>query len=252
MKNIKFRTIIEMALFLLALFLLFLLLMKSGVGKPETLSDKVLFFGGLLLAIFGVLGIHEAGHLFTGMLQGFEFQLFVIGSLGIKKEDGRVQPYFNTDISYFGGVAVTAPVREDTENANKFSRIIIAGPIASFLFGLICLAVSLALAGLYASFVFITGVISLAIFFATTIPTKTGVFFSDRKRYQRLKTAGDEQQVELAMLRVLGRYAQHNSYVVIDEDDLNILMNDREPFIQYYGLVCHLCRQYESGGVADS
>ncbi len=63
--------------------------------------------------------------------------------------------------------------------------------------------------------------------------------------------AGNDQQVELAMMRILGRYMHDNSYKNINKDDIEKLTSDKIPFIQYYGFFCLLCSQYEAKGKSD-
>ena len=38
---------------------------------------------------FVVLGVHELGHLIAGLVQGFRFELFVVGPLGIRREEEK-------------------------------------------------------------------------------------------------------------------------------------------------------------------
>ena len=140
--------------------------------------------------IFVVLGVHEMGHLLIGLQQGFRFQLFVVGPLGIKREEERVKVYFNTNIGYYGGLAATTPVGDHPDNAKKFARILIAGPLASLLLALLFFGLAPLIGRPFGILFFIGSAISMAIFFATTIPSQTGMFFTDRKRYQRLITPG--------------------------------------------------------------
>lgn len=199
--------------------------------------------------IFAVLCVHELGHLITGLVQGFKFQLFVVGPLGIKSEENKAKLYLNKDIQYYGGVAATIPVNTDPENAKKFANVLLAGPIASMLFAII-------LGILYYSFDFqfqatlMVGIMaSVGIFLATTIPSKTGIFFTDRKRYQRLTSAGSDREVELAVLRITGIYGKDNSYANVDADDIEIMIGDDN--YKYIGLFTKLSYQIERNGYSE-
>ncbi|PSR08444.1 MAG: hypothetical protein C7N36_22060 [Bacteroidetes bacterium] len=198
------------------------------------------------------LGLHELGHLLAGLGQGFQFQLFVVGPLGIKREDDRIKVYLNKDLGAFGGMAATSPVTDDPANARKFARLILAGPLASVVFGGLLLGASLLVPTPFNILLFTGGAISLAVFLATTIPSQTGMFFTDRKRYQRLTTPGKDQEVELALLRIMGRYAQDNSYRNVALQDIETMAADDLPFIQFFGLFNLLAWQQEMRGTMDA
>ena len=81
--------------------------------------------------LFIVLGVHELGHLITGLIQGFRFELFVVGPLGIKRENNRIKVYLNKNIAHYGGLASTLPRNDNAENSRILANICLAGPIAS-------------------------------------------------------------------------------------------------------------------------
>lgn len=199
----------------------------------------------LVLSIFVVLGVHELGHLVVGLQQGFQLQLFVIGPLGIKREKNRIIYYFNKNLAYYGGICVTTPAEHHPDNAKKFGRIILAGPIASILLGILCLMVSIWIALPFKIIIVGASFMSFAIFLATTLPGKTGMFFTDRKRYQRLTTPGHDQEIELAIMRILGHSAKDESYRNVDKSDIELLIHDTLPFISYFGLFNLLVYEYE-------
>ena len=45
----------------------------------------------------------------------------------------------------------------------------------------------------------------------------------------------------------MGQYAQDNSYQNVDPADINILLEDEEPFMQYFGWFNKLYQQLEQG-----
>jgi len=218
--------------------------------KPDSSTGRYLSIVGIVIMGFVVLGVHELGHLIVGLMNGFRFELYVVGPLGIKREDDKVKVYLNKNIGYYGGVAGTSPV-DDVDVAKKFARILLAGPIASILFAIVCFIIAY-LAGKPIGFLFYTGgLISIAIFLATTVPSRTGMFFTDRKRYQRLTTPGKDQDVELAMLNIMGRFAKDKSYENVDMKDINTLVSDDLPFTKFYGLFNLVCIQLENDGVVE-
>ena len=201
---------------------------------------------GIILMLFVVLGVHELGHLITGLVQGFRFEIFVVGPLGIKKENNKIKVYLNKNIGHYGGIAATIPKNDNSENSKIFSKIILAGPIASFILALILFSLYFLL-NLNKPVIILTGALaSLGVFFITLIPMKTGMFFSDGKRYQRLTSNGPEKEVELAVLRVMGSYAKNDSYINVNPNDIEIMISDEH--YTYFGLFTKLTYQFEANG----
>jgi hypothetical protein len=219
--------------------------------KPESQTDKYLMIVGIIIIAHIVLMVHELGHLITGLVQGFGFDLFVVGFLGIKKEEGKTRFYWNTNLGYYGGVAATSPRDDSKDNPQKFARVLLAGPIASVLFAIICLSVAGLLVKPLGMIVYTGGITSVAIFLATTIPSKTGMFFTDRKRYQRLVTPGKAQQVELASLSIMGKFSKDHSYQNIKKEEIELLISEETPFVSYYGLFNMICWQLEHTGKVE-
>jgi len=222
-----------------------LLLKCRYAAETKSAADKVLTILLILPIIFATLAVHELGHLITGMLQGFKFQLFVVGPFGVKRKEDRINSYFNTNLAHYGGIAATSPADDHPDNAKKFGRIILAGPIASLLFAIICLTAASQAYGDLGFMFFTGGILSIGIFYATTIPSQTGMFFTDRKRYQRLITPGPDQDIEMAILRMPGKYSQENSYSNVSKADLQIMIEDPTPFIKFFGLFNLLCYEIE-------
>jgi hypothetical protein len=238
--------------------ILFFIMMKLTVEfefvknlKPDTTEEDIITIIGSIIIVHIVIVMHELGHLIAGLIQGFKFELFVVGLLGIKREGQKIKPYLNKNLGYYGGVAGTSPVDDSPENAKKFARILLAGPIASILFGIVCLVISLYIIKPLGIIFYTGGITSIGIFFATTIPSKTGMFFSDRKRYQRLVTPGKDQEVELAMLNIMGKFLKDHSYKDINREDIEILVSDDMEFIKYFGLFNMICWQLEQKGEVE-
>lgn len=201
---------------------------------------------GNILIIFFVLVIHELGHLLTGLFQGFRFELFVVGPLGIKRNKNNIKIYLNTDIQYYGGAAATLPRNTNFNNGRKFANILIAGPIASLLLAIVLGVIYYSFDIQFSKSIGIGALASFGIFLATTIPNKTGIFFTDRKRYQRLTSNGAEREVELAVLRLTGIYGKDSSYINADENDIEKMIGDSN--YKYLGLFTKLNYQFEKNG----
>lgn len=253
-KESKYTTYIEWFL----MFILFVGLMKTVFGsdmmqelKPEGRTQKILTFLGIILMMFVTLGAHELGHLLTGLANGFRFDLYVVGPLGVKREDDKVKFYLNKNLGYYGGVAGTSPREKHPDNAKKFARMILGGPIASLVFAVVCFLLAYFL-GKPFGILFLTGAaVSVGLFFATTIPSRTGMFFTDRKRYQRLITPGKAQDVELATLNIMGSFAKNQSYKNIDRADIETQISDDLPLFKFMGLYNMICYQQEMKGEVD-
>ncbi|WMN11541.1 M50 family metallopeptidase [Marivirga salinae] len=199
-----------------------------------------------IVMVFIVLGVHELGHLITGLKLGFRFELFVVGPLGIKKNHDKIRVYLNKNVAHYGGLAATLPTEDKPDNIKKLAIICLAGPIASIVFAVILAALYLTTEFQFSKVLLVGALASLGIFLVTTIPNKTGMFFTDRKRYERLTKNGPERSVELALLRILGNYAKDNSYVNINEDDIELLISDEH--YKFFGLFTKLTYQFEKEG----
>ena len=78
-------------------------------------------------------------------------------------------------------------------------------------------------------------------------PSKTGAFFTDRKRYQRLLSNSKDRKVEMALLRILGIYSRdNNSYKNVNINDIDLVIEDLD--YKYFGLSMKLTYQYEIEG----
>lgn len=219
--------------------------------KPDTTIGRYMMVIGIFLFSFIALGFHELGHLLTGMVQGFKFELFVVGPLGIKRENGKIKIYLNKNLGYYGGIAATIPKDDHPDNPKKFANVLLGGPLASVVFAIVCFLISYFIDKPLGIIFYTGGTISIAIFFATTIPSKTGMFFTDRKRYQRLTTPGKNQEVELAILRILGNHSKDNSYQNISRNDIDVLVSDDIPFIHFFGLSSLICFQLEKNKTVE-
>lgn len=247
-KNTKY---IEWAVMLVLFVGLLVLSKKIGFIddlKVDSKQGKVMMFIGIFVMMHVVLAVHELGHLLTGLFQGFRFDLFVVGFLGIKREDDKIKVYLNKNMGYYGGIAGTSPKDDSPDNPKKFARILLAGPIASVLFAILCLVLCNYVGKPHGLAVYTGGIMSIGIFFATTIPSRTGMFFTDRKRYQRLVSPGKDRDVELAMLSIMGKFSKDNSYKDIDQHQIQILMDDDMPFIKNFGLFNMICWKLENKG----
>ena len=203
-----------------------------------------------LLIAFSAIVVHELGHLIAGLVQGFRFELFIVGPLGIKRNQEKIKVYFNTNLQFYGGIASTIPIEDKPENAKKFANVLIAGPLTSLLFAVVFTFLLISFDLKYSKLVNVAALASFGIFLATTIPSKIGLFFSDRKRYQRLTSKGYEREIELIVLRVISVFGRDTSYLNVDENDIDKMIADEN--YHFFGLYTKLYYQLEKNGEFES
>jgi len=198
---------------------------------------NTLFFLSIVLSPVLAITLHELGHLFAGLFQGFKLDLFVVGFLGIKRIDNKIKFYFNKDIQLFGGVAATSPrsILSDRELIEKFKIVIISGPFSSLLTSILAFSLLLFTDTLLNPFWEFLGITSLLIFGATTIPTKSGIFFTDRARYQRLSNKGKDAEIELVLLQIMNHSVVYKNFKDIDIQKTCKLKADKDQSIQFWG-----------------
>lgn len=208
----------------------------QGTEKSEQLSKPIFILGSIMM-VFVVLAVHELGHLLTGLFQGFQFQLFIVGFLGVKREeDNSIRPYFNKDLNMFGGVASSTPTVETKDVATKFGNVLLAGPVASVIFAILCFLFSRGTNSLIWSSLWGVGSLtSFLIFLVTTLPSKTGIFYTDRKRYQRLTSGGIEQEIEIALLETFAIKTSGRPITDMRLEKIQKIKLDESPVMKYSG-----------------
>jgi hypothetical protein len=213
----------------------------------------VLYFTLVLLALLTALAVHELGHLVAGLLGGFRFELFVVGPLGVKRTPAGIRVFLNRDVGLMGGVAATVPVAQDPGNRRKFAWVLLSGPLASLLLSLVAAVLFTAsTSGAARSYWLVTAFGSAAVLLATTLPRKSGLFFTDRARFQRLMGKGPAADTEAALLSILTRQAMDGSVKNIPLDQARLLQTDADATMRFWG--CYFAYAYfrENGLAAEA
>ncbi len=225
--------LLGMAIMLIAYYLI----PKETILKlfPKSPVETIVFISSVILCPFIAILLHELGHLLAGLVQGFKLQLFVVAFLGIKRVDDKVVFYFNKDLQFFGGIAATSPQKITNFLKKQFAYILIAGPLSSLVFGLIFLFLFKTTDSIFNPSIGIIGIISSGLFLATTLPSKSGVFFTDRKRMQRLLDKGRVGEIEYSFLKTTSQLLIDTNYKNISLEDLKTIQSDEEPIIQFWG-----------------
>lgn len=233
--------------------------LKNIAYASNGLEDAIKL-ASMLVAVWAALLVHELGHLLTGLALGFRFYILVVGPLGIRRnpDTQRVQWYLNRDAGLYGGIAGIVPIQTDNSLRKKFAAIVAAGPLISLLMGVLTIWLgyiganaltsdSSAVARIAVCFSLIFGVFSSMFFLATTIPGRTGPFFTDRGRFMRLIGGGHPAAVEQATLELLVHSQSGQTYATLNQEQIALLTNEPESSLQLFAHIMayyrHLDRQ---------
>lgn len=96
--------------------------------------DVIFFFVGIILCYFLTVTIHETGHLVCGLISGYSFSSFRIGSLMIVKQDGRLN-FRRFSLAGTGGQCLLIPPKS-VEGRIPTVLYNLGGVIANFLLSL--------------------------------------------------------------------------------------------------------------------
>lgn len=179
--------------------------------------------------------IHELGHVVVGLVNGWKFYLLVIGPLGIKAdEDDKVKFYFEKNVSLWGGVGATIPKAINKDNIKIWSKVLLGGPLASIIMGIIFLPIGIIMDNLFLT---LLGAMPLGmgIISVLPLPLKSGILFVDGKRWHRLKYGGQEADEEIALFNIVEHTNTGGSYSSIKLSSIEALINSKEVEIKYYG-----------------
>lgn len=203
---------------------------------------------GAVLSALIALSVHELGHLIAGLAVGFRFEMFVTGFLKIyRNEQGKIRGALNKDLSLIGGVAATIPTNTNADHRKKFALVILSGPLASLIYMLMCFLLLKYTPEPWKLMLAISGASSFGIFFGTVIPNKSGLFFTDRKRFQRLISKTNDALVECALLKLLALQACDNSMKNADYQDILTMKSDKDPFILFFALYYECMYHHDHG-----
>lgn len=179
--------------------------------------------------------IHELGHIFVGLLNGWRFYMLVIGPLGIKADQsGRITFYLEKQIALWGGVGGTLPRYPKEDNIKVWSKILLGGPIASIVMGIIFLPVGIITENL--AFLLLGAMpVGMGIMCVLPLPLKTGILYTDGGRWSRLHKGGQEADEEIALFRLTENEATGGDFSQIDLNSIKPLIQSKEVGIMYYG-----------------
>jgi len=192
---------------------------------------------GMLLQVFvfGMISylactyVHEGGHVIMGLLQKWKFYYMTFGPFRIYREekDDRVKFGMEKDLLYWGGVGLTIPREQSEKNIQAYARILLAGPVASVLWGI---GWGITLCFHFSLFQAMMAGMSVSMGIACLIPNaKTGFLYTDGGRFLRIvrggKTLAEEKAIlEAAILKTIdpeGRYDEKGIETMTASEDVS-------------------------------
>ena len=158
------------------------------------LLGKVLVFWVISMIIATM--VHEMGHVVMGLLQGWKFYYLVIGPMRIYREDlnDRIHIGYEKNSALWGGVGATLPKTKEDAKLSIFGKILLAGPLASMILGVIAGVLGFVFHSVF--FLLLMGC-AIGMGGACMIPgVKTGLLYNDGSRFYRSRQGGQAQAEE--------------------------------------------------------
>lgn len=154
-------------------------------GVPGGILGAVaVLFAGFVLALYLQTAVHEAGHLVCGLLSGYRFCSYRLGSLMILREDGRLQ-LRRLKIAGTAGQCLMAPPPWSEELPVILYNL--GGCLANLLLSVLCLALWLPLRGHWlAALPLVTALGGLAMALTNGIPMRVGGVDNDGRNAKHL------------------------------------------------------------------
>ncbi|MCC6727872.1 MAG: M50 family metallopeptidase [Chthonomonadales bacterium] len=181
-------------------------------GDPVTLARLAAIAATILAVLYACIALHELGHVIGGLLVGFRFECCAVGPLSVSRHGRRLRLSLAAGVPLTGGLARCVP---DDDRALRWRKaaMVAAGPIASLTCSaLACLLLqrlgydrsdardfgawwrrcpeAVAAAG------------SLAIFVATTVPSRAAGAHTDGGTLRALLMGGPAADRHCALLAV--------------------------------------------------
>lgn len=141
-KNIIFYICFSLVILLLGFFGGFLLtekIEKSTLSFEESIFTILLYIFTFYFAFITQVIIHEAGHLIFGLISGYEFISFRVGSITIVKDQGKFK-LKKFKIKGTGGQCLMMPKTNNYEEIN-YVLYNLGGILMNFIASIICLLI---------------------------------------------------------------------------------------------------------------
>ena len=213
-------------------------LRRKRSKKGEQKMDRIILFAGTigqaLITYFTATVVHEGGHVLAGLIQGWRFDMMVVGPFKLyRAEDGKVKLGIEKDTSLWGGVGGTLPPAKSEKRMKQYAAILLAGPLASVILGavftLIWLFVNRGV------FFMLMAFVPIGMGIACMIPgVKTGILYNDGTRFSRIRKGGQTSAEEEAIFdaATLRLFDNDTPY---DENGIEVMTASKDAEIRYLG-----------------
>lgn len=180
--------------------------------------------------------IHEMGHVLCGLLHHWKLFMLVIGPMKLYREsmDAKLKVGIEKNPSLWAGCGGTLPRKESEENMEIWGKILLAGPFASILFGILMLPVFIVTKSMT---VLLLCLMPIAMGAMCIIPSKmkTGILYNDGTRYKRLRNGGQEGAEERALFKLIEVSMFGGNEAIYPAELVEPLLASADPDLQYYG-----------------
>ena len=194
--------------------------------------EIILFVVLFIFTYFFSALVHELGHVLVGLANGWKLLILVIGPLGLKRKDEELVVYLEKNPVLWAGVGGTYPSEKNDDNIKIWSKILLAGPIASIISGIIFLIVNYFH---YHIAWLMLGAVPIGMGVACLLPLKTGLTYTDGKRWWRLMHGGQGAEEEKALFKMLEYDLFIKDKSLMKKQDFEALLDAKLPAIRYYG-----------------
>ena len=208
--------------------------------------------GYAIIAFFMSTIIHELGHVVCGLIHGWKFLMMVVGPFKFYREtpDDRIRFGIEKNPSLWGGCGGTFPERVDDRTMKAFSGILLAGPIASFILGIVFCVI---LAFTKSELAMMIGFVALGEGAACILPMniKTGILYNDGTRCKRIVKGGQTAAEEKAILTFVFDEFLNGTKDKFDKDMVEVLKASDDAYFRYYGFYYAYRNAKHEGDVAE-
>lgn len=188
--------------------------------------DWPLVIGGLLLATWISITVHELGHLAGAVLSGLSPLMLFSGPLQIEFRSDRPYGSFNRHRATWGGLAVAIPGRSHGLGKRQAIWMVAGGPMASGLAALACFVLIPSTGGIASLWILQVGLLSAAIAMGTLIPLQSGGFASDGRQLWQLLRGNKQALQRLRLAAIIGRNFSGHRPADWDFDELQSIVQE--------------------------
>lgn len=215
--------------------------------------NVVLFIVVVLICYIVSTMIHEMGHVVCGLLHGWKLYILVVGPMKLYREDmdSKIRIGIEKNPILWGGIGGTLPAKEAPENEKVWSRILLAGPLTSLVFGVLMMPVVIVTESVMADLLCL---MPIAMGLACIIPMKmkTGFLYNDGTRYKRLHSGGQEGAEEVALFKLIEVSLFGGERCIYPVNYVESLLASADKDLQYYGYFYAYCNAIRQNRIEEA